>query len=37
MAKNTGIERSKQNPIELGKKGGFLHFLPFNIFAHLIR
>jgi hypothetical protein len=35
MAKKTGIERSKKNPIELGGKGGFLHIWPFNLFAHL--
>ena len=33
MAKNTGIERSKNNPIELGKRGGFLHIWPFSLFA----
>ena len=41
MAKNTEIERSKKNPIELGKKGGggggFLHIWPFNLFAYLIK
>jgi hypothetical protein len=31
MAKNTGIERSKKNPIEL-RKGGFLHIWPFSLF-----
>ena len=30
MAKNTGIERSKKNPIELGEKGGFLAYLAFQ-------
>jgi hypothetical protein len=32
MAKNTEIERSKKNPIELGKKGGggFLAYLAFQ-------
>jgi hypothetical protein len=29
MANNTGIERSKKNPIELGK-GGFLAYLVFQ-------
>jgi hypothetical protein len=36
MAKITGIERSKKNPIELGKWGK-LHIWPFNLFAHLIK
>jgi len=31
MAKNTGIERSKKNTLELGKKGGgFLAYLAFQ-------
>jgi hypothetical protein len=29
MAKNTGIERSKNNPIEL-EKGGFLAYVAFQ-------
>ena len=29
MAKNTGIERSKKNPIEIGK-GGLLTYLAFQ-------
>ena len=38
MAKNTGSERIKNNPIELRKKrGSFLHNWPFNLFAHLIK
>jgi len=31
MAKNTGIEHSKNNPIELGKRG-FLAYLAFQSF-----
>ena len=37
MTKNTGIERSKKNPIELGKRGDLLHIWPFNLFAYLIK
>jgi len=36
MAKNTEIGRSKKNPIELEKRG-FLAYLAFHLFVHLIK